>query len=293
MPGLPDAPSTEDLMWLLGLYIGDGNLHLSTKTYRGAVRHSATDVELRTELTRVVRSVRTAVHRGRRLPGCGELHGVDRGIVALGFDRTLIDQTRPGLGLPTPVDQRLAFCGWVDADGYVQPERSGSVMLTSANEPLIRQARELAELSGLRAAGPWPFTQPIATRLSACRPHGGWASPASSRSWAVIRNVPSGSAAVVMSTSSSASHGTTIRPHCNDWLGFERVNSIEPFAVEPVFDIEVDGPHNFVAEGLVAHNSEVVYHQIREDLEAQGLSSSIPIPGCGNTRRSSSSTSAR
>ena len=59
--------------------------------------------------------------------------------------------------------------------------------------------------------------------------------------------------------------------HCNDWLGFERVKSVEPYAVEPVYDIEVDGPHNFVAEGLVVHNSEVVYHQIREDLEAQGV----------------------
>ncbi|MDZ4250620.1 MAG: Fe-S cluster assembly protein SufB [Candidatus Nanopelagicales bacterium] len=54
-------------------------------------------------------------------------------------------------------------------------------------------------------------------------------------------------------------------------LGFTRVTAIEPFGVEPVFDIEVDGPHNFVAEGLVVHNSEVVYHKIREDLQEQGV----------------------
>jgi FeS assembly protein SufB len=60
-------------------------------------------------------------------------------------------------------------------------------------------------------------------------------------------------------------------PHGNDWLGFERVKAIEPYEIEPVYDIEVDGPHNFVAGGLVVHNSEVVYHAIREDLEAQGV----------------------
>ncbi|HWB67528.1 MAG TPA: hypothetical protein VG708_11960, partial [Mycobacteriales bacterium] len=49
------------------------------------------------------------------------------------------------------------------------------------------------------------------------------------------------------------------------------VMSIEPHTVEPVYDVEVDGPHNFIAEGLVVHNSEVVYHQIREDLESQGV----------------------
>ena len=51
--------------------------------------------------------------------------------------------------------------------------------------------------------------------------------------------------------SSNAAHGTTIQVHCNEWLGFERVKSVQPYAVEPVYDIEVDGPHNFVAEGLV------------------------------------------
>ncbi len=38
-----------------------------------------------------------------------------------------------------------------------------------------------------------------------------------------------------------------------------------------MWDLEVDGPHNFVAEGLLVHNSEVVYHQIREDLQEKGV----------------------
>ncbi|MDQ1250092.1 MAG: Fe-S cluster assembly protein SufB, partial [Actinomycetota bacterium] len=71
--------------------------------------------------------------------------------------------------------------------------------------------------------------------------------------------------------SDKASHGTTIKAHVTDDLGFARVTSIEPYEVEPVYDIEVDGPHNFVAEGLVVHNSEVVYHKIREDLEEKGV----------------------
>jgi len=64
---------------------------------------------------------------------------------------------------------------------------------------------------------------------------------------------------------------TTIRAHVTEHLGFARIASIEPHEVEPVYDVEVDGPHNFVAEGIVVHNSEVVYHKIREDLEEQGV----------------------
>ena len=266
--------SSVDLMWLLGLYIGDGNLHLSTKTYRVQFAIPATDVELRAELIRVVKDLFGL--RGIEADDYRVVvnsKALTEWIVELGFTGLSLTKRVPNWVYSLPVDQRLAFLGgWVDADGYVQPERSGSIMLTCANQPLIKQARELAELSGLRPGGPWSFTQPyrhdpertqIAWRLGisgdfdrlGCRN--------------MKRTDRFGRRAYFHS--SNGAHGTTIRVHCNDWLGFERVKSIEPYAVEPVYDIEVDGPHNFVAEGLVAHNSEVVYHQIREDLEAQGV----------------------
>ena len=268
------AISSVDLMWLLGLYIGDGNLHLSTKTYRVQFAIPATDVELRAELTRVVKDL-----FGLRCIEADEYRVVVNSkaltewIVELGFTGLSLTKRVPDWVYSLPVDQRLAFLGgWVDADGYVQPERSGSVMLTSANEPLINQARELAELSGLRAAGPWSFTQPyyhdpsrtqIAWRLGISGEFERLGCRNPKRTDRFGRRA--------YSHSSNGAHGTTIRVHCNEWLGFERVKSIEPYAVEPVYDIEVDGPHNFVAEGLVAHNSEVVYHSIREDLEKLGV----------------------
>ena len=268
------AISSVDLMWLLGLYIGDGNLHLSTKTYRVQFAIPATDVELRAELTRVVKGL-----FGLRCIEADEYRVVVNSkaltewIVELGFTGLSLTKRVPDWVYSLPVDQRLAFLGgWVDADGYVQPERSGSVMLTSANEPLINQARELAELSGLRAAGPWSFTQPyyhdpsrtqIAWRLGISGEFERLGCRNPKRTDRFGRRA--------YSHSSNGAHGTTIRAHCNEWLGFERVRSTEPYAVEPVYDIEVDGPHNFVAEGLVAHNSEVVYHSIREDLEKLGV----------------------
>jgi Fe-S cluster assembly protein SufB len=57
----------------------------------------------------------------------------------------------------------------------------------------------------------------------------------------------------------------------SEMLGFVRVDSIVRVGVEPVYDIEVAGHHNFVAEGFVVHNSEVVYHRNREDLERMGV----------------------
>ncbi|HYB82045.1 MAG TPA: LAGLIDADG family homing endonuclease, partial [Mycobacterium sp.] len=270
------SPSTSsvDLMWLLGLYIGDGNLHLSTKTYRVQFAIPATDVELRAEVTRVVKAL-----FGLRCIEADEHRIVVNSkaltelIVELGFSGLSLTKRVPDWVYGLPVDQRLAFLGgWVDADGYVSPDKSGSILLTCANEALIRQARELAELSGLRASGPWSFTQPY--RHAPERMQIAWRLGISGHFERLGCRNPKRTARFGRRgyvQSSNGAHGTTIRVHCNDWLGFERVKSVHPYAVEPVYDIEIDGPHNFVAEGLVVHNSEVVYHQIREDLEKQGV----------------------
>src|SRR5205807_8880123 len=65
--------------------------------------------------------------------------------------------------------------------------------------------------------------------------------------------------------------GTDFRHQTSEMLGFVRIDSITPVDVELVYDIEVAGHHNFVAEGFIVHNSEVVYHRNREDLEKQGI----------------------
>jgi FeS assembly protein SufB len=268
------SQSSVDLMWLLGLYVGDGNLHLSTRTYRVQFAIPATDVALRAEITRVVKDL-----FGLRCIEADEYRivvnskALTEWITALGFAGLSLTKRVPDWVYELPADQRLAFLGgWVDADGYIRPGTSESVVLTCANEALLGQARELAELSGLRAGGPWSFTQPyrhapertqIAWRLGISGDFEQLGCRNSKRTNRFGRRR--------YFHSSNGAHGTTIRAHTNEWLGFERVKSVEPYAVEPVYDIEVDGPHNFVAEGLVAHNSEVVYHQIREDLEAQGV----------------------
>ena len=68
-----------------------------------------------------------------------------------------------------------------------------------------------------------------------------------------------------------SARGATFRAHASDTLGYARVTEIAEADVAPVYDIEVSGPHNFVAEGIVVHNSEVVYHRNREDLEKLGV----------------------
>jgi FeS assembly protein SufB len=262
-----------DLMWLLGLFIGDGNLQDAGKTHRIQFAIPKADVELRAEVARIVdEQFSLSVHDpdGYRLVINSK--ALTNWLWRLGFHGTSRSKRVPDWVFGLPEDQRLAFLGgWVDADGYVRPNQD-AVYMTCVSAPLIEQFQALAQLSGFATAGPWGFAQPHRhdptrmggafrvsisgnyTRLD-CR------NPKRTERFSIGNYVHQGTSA----------KGFTFKAHCNDYLGFAPVRSIVPFDIEPVYDIEVDGPHNFVAEGLVVHNSEVVYHKIREDLEEKGV----------------------
>ena len=268
------ATSSADLMWLLGFFLGDGNTQSSGRTHRVQFAVVTEDQEVRDEITRIV-----AEQFGLRTISADDVRLVvnSKGLVnwlwSHGFAGTSLTKSVPTWIHALPENERLAFLGgWVDADGYVGPARSGSVLLTSGQNDLLEDAAALALTCGLRAGGPYRFSSPHPTdeermvdgyrlhitgafeRLDCRNPK---------------RTSRFGRRAYVHS--STTAKGTTFRGHCTEHLGFARVSDITAYGVEPVWDLEVDGPHNFLAEGLVVHNSEVVYHQIREDLEEKGV----------------------
>ncbi len=267
------AETSTDLMWLLGLFTGDGNLQDSGKTHRIQIAIPVTDPQVRAEVKRVVREL---FGLDVREPDDYRVVINSKALVdwfwRIGFHGNSHSKRVPDWVFGLPADQRLAFLGgWVDADGYVPPT-SDIVSLTCVSAPLIEQFQELAELTGFRAGGPWGFTQPyrhapermggaFRVAISGDYTRLGCRDPKRTQRFRIGQYQHDGTSA----------KGLTFKAHCNDWLGFSPVKAITPFDIEPVYDIEVDGPHNFIADGLVVHNSEVVYHKIREDLEEKGV----------------------
>ncbi len=268
------AETNADLMWLLGLFIGDGNLQDSGKTHRVQFAIPEADAELRAEVARVVgEQFGIKVHAPDAFRLVINSKALTDWFWRLGFHGTARSKRVPDWVFGLPEDQRLAFLGgWVDADGYIRSDAPGSVLLTCVSAPLIEQAQDLAELSGLIASGPWGFTQP--NRHAPYRMGGAFRLGIVGDTGRLGCRNPKRLSRLGgrrYHHSFTSAHGTTFKKHRNDWLGFVPVVSVEKSTIEPVFDIEVDGPHNFVAEGLVVHNSEVVYHKIREDLEDKGV----------------------
>ena len=48
-----------------------------------------------------------------------------------------------------------------------------------------------------------------------------------------------------------------IKSKVNDEIGFAKIDKIEYVGVKPTYDIEIEDYHNFIANGLIVHNSAV------------------------------------
>jgi Fe-S cluster assembly protein SufB len=271
---LPEQTSS-DLMWWFGLYIGDGFVHHENEKARVEFAIPATDQPLRNEFKQIT----------SRLFGIAAKNGdpyrmtvgstiVARYLEANGFSGGALEKRVPEWVASLPQEQILAFIGgYVDADGYVRDHaKNKDVMLTSANPELLQDVRNLAAICGIATS--------TIHRFEGKHPHD------KERTMVGYRMMFSGDFERLGCRSEqrlgrmgkrkfhhsySMAEGTSFRNHVNEYFGYQRVDSIRPAGIEKVFDIEVDGPHNFVAEGLIVHNSEMVYHSIQEHLEKQGV----------------------
>ena len=271
------AESTVDLCWWAGVYLGDGYLHRRGDFTSVEIAIDVTDAALVDEIIRVTRDlfgIELTVARDRqRLTGRGtaalaefvQLNGLGGGALTKRVPDWVFGATR---------DERLAFlAGYLDADGYVRSSPTAKdVVYTSASEDLLADIRELAMLCGIGTGRVRRFTSKhphdAERRITGYRLH------LSGRFDRIPARSPRRSDRLGQrqySHTYTSARGTTFKSHCSETLGFVRVESITPVGAEPVYDIEVAGRHNFVAEGFIVHNSEVVYHRNREDLEAQGI----------------------
>ncbi len=269
------SETTVDLMWWAGVYAGDGYIHnvgAGKKNVEFAI--PATQPDLRDEVTAVTKRLFGV---DAIAPDQWRLRIYSEPLAAFveenGLGGRALEKRVPQWVSASSEPERLAFLGgYVDADGMVRTGASKDMSLTSGNALLLEDARRIASSCGVRTSNIHTFTSR--------HPHD------RDRLITGYRMQFSGDFDRITCRSqrrrdrmnkrrwfhnNTSVGGTTIRAHTNEFLGYARIGSITPVGVAETYDITVDGPHNFVAEGLVVHNSESVYHNIRKDLEAKGV----------------------
>ncbi|HUB69920.1 MAG TPA: SufD family Fe-S cluster assembly protein [Acidimicrobiales bacterium] len=267
----------DDVCWWAGAYLGDGYLRRRGAHLSLEIAVDRTDEALVQELCRVGEStfgvtfgvagdgLRLTGRKNAALAAWVELNGLG------GSAHT---KRIPDWVFGLPRSQRLAFlAGYVDTDGNVRSHKTNNdVVITSANSDLLEDARQLAMSCGIssgsvvRVTNAHPFDQDRKLTSYQLRLSGNFGQ-LPCRSPRRLEKLGQTS----YYHPSRTAEGTDFRAHSGEMLGWRRVESITPAGVELTYDIEVEGHHNFVADGVIVHNSEVVYHRNRDELARQGV----------------------
>jgi Fe-S cluster assembly scaffold protein SufB len=242
---LPDI-ADEDLLWLLGAYIGDGYMERDARGTANRVYFAVPPGDkARATLERLLDRVFGVTGRQK---GPVALV-VSSTILAdfllwLGLSGTARTKRVPGWVWGLPAAQRLAFIeGYLDTDGHVRKAKVvdgrqyGQLTFVSANRELLNDVKLLAISCGL---DPGKLSRYVKERkLTLGREVKEYVS------YAMSMNLRDNLEAI------RSHQPLTTR------LEFTPVREIVPLPWEQTYDIEVEGAHNFVANGLLVHNSKL------------------------------------
>jgi FeS assembly protein SufB len=282
IPDRPDAASLpsrtdEDLCWWLGVYLGDGYLRHGEPWPTVQIAVDRTDEVLIEEIRRVSREQFGLEFRisndGLGLMATGTA-ALATFLELNGFGGTARTKRLPPWVLGLPRSQRLALlAGFLDSDAYLRdhPTAKG-INFRSTNEALLGDVKELSALCGIGSSHVTPVTDRHPFDRDRLMP--AYQLGLSGRFDRIPARSPRRRDRLHRRRyghGDRTANGTDFRRHTSEMLEFVRVDAVERTGVETVYDIEVAGHHNFVAEGFVVHNSEVVFHRNRADLEGQGV----------------------
>ena len=246
--------TNEDLMWLLGVYIGDGCME-KTRVNFAVPETDPANPKIKS-IVRDLLGLRPTQHKITIRIASADLV---RLLKLLGFSGNAQTKQIPDWIYKLPKQQKLAFIeGYLAADGHTKRGHKNA-SITSCNRSLLQQLKDLSISAGLN--------------------------PGKIAKWTRREKKPLG-----VEEKEYTHYYFYFADNKFDMpLYFTPLSKIEYAGKEETYDIEVDGPHNFIANGIFVHNSKVnmKYPSIFLMGEgAQGEVLSIAIAGDGQVQDS-------
>jgi Fe-S cluster assembly scaffold protein SufB len=216
--------SSDELLWLIGFFIGDGYFDGPNRLIF-AVPESDPASKRVIELTEALFGVQLVRHRGVQLRvASGALVDWFRSAGLAGNAHT---KRVPAWIFRLPQAEKRAFIdGYIAADGHIRPGHK-NVSITSASRELLEQVRQLAISAGLN--------------------------PLKIAKWTRVEKKPLG-----REEKEYTSYFLYFGEETLDApVHFVPIAAMEYAGEEATFDIEVEGTANFIANGIIAHNSRL------------------------------------
>ncbi len=254
--------TTEEFMWFLGVMIGDGHVWIPEK--HGAKINIAIpeSCDLRDPLIKVIRSIfkYSVTYRKDRFIIINS-RPIAEFIKKIGFAGNADTKKLPQWVHTLPNQQKLAFLGgYFDSDGHVN---KGGVYITSINKKLLEGVRELAVSCGIGVSRIFSHGKARKQIILGVKCN-------AKESFRILLNgkhvdtIHSRSAyckkefkKLVTRRDYGSAKGLNFRSMITSDVGFSRIQSITSQGIKPTYDIEVEGYHNFIANGIIVHNSGV------------------------------------
>lgn len=274
---LPDGnPATEQMMMFLGAVVGDGTV--STAGVRLAMPPADRCVAVYRDMARSLFTKQTRSSGG----GVEMQERVERAPIVLqererdfGFSSAAAARTLVALGLggrahskrvPSWVwtmsrHLRLAFlAGLVDTDGHI--DKRGALTFTFCNRALTYDVRDLLVSVGIQASnvGRKIISASALPNKGTRETYEAWTCTASSA--AAVAEIsfadPLYRERVEANAARHREDGFDARKAgLSDDLGFYEVKQVRSLPAEPIYDLEIEGSHSFVADGAVVHNTNM------------------------------------
>lgn len=261
--------TNDDIMWLFGYWIGDGNIEIQQAKTAGVIRFAKVGFstpredrargKLMSTMTALIDAEPVERSDGYHLAWnskeLAEFFQVN------GFKGKAKDKRVPGWAWSLPESQRLAFvAGYLDADGCV---RDRTFSIKSVNKPLLEDISSMLVTLGITSRLHTEFSEPKTVTILGvkCTAHGayrldfdiderllGFISPALCEK---ALNMPER----LLQTKQSVGRSNIRLGHDVEIVP---VDVSKPSSEQvPTWDIEVDGTGNFVSQGFIVHNSKV------------------------------------
>jgi intein/homing endonuclease len=262
----PDFPAetTDDFMWLMGVYLADGNSRLREvkgRKWSGEVRFSIPESDdSREPLLKLLESFSLKPHTDKKYVIVYSVYFAKL-IQAMGFGGDTHSKHLPTWVYTCPLSQRLSLlAGFIEGDGHI--DKKGRLEITTVNKELARELLLLANMSYLSCS------KIFARKISKHVINGHKVANSEYFRFVIA------STDIIPIRGEKKRRRLKSRQHrkfkyCRDrfgrnitsvklpdGLGFDVIKSIEKVNEGETYDVPVLGSDNFIANSIVVHNSK-------------------------------------
>jgi len=264
----PTTHTTDNLMWLFGYWVGDGNIEVAPAQTEGVIRYAKvgfstpTTDRARERLLGTMTALLDApvVERADGNHLAWNSKELAEFFTINGFSGKAISKRVPQWVWSLPESQRLAFiAGYLDADGCII---EGRFSLKSANRGLLEDIASLLVTVGITSRLHTEFATPKQVEIMGvvCTAHSSHrlvfaADPRLCQHVSATLRLQAQQKVPTRQQNRNFGRSSIELPESVEIVD---VNVSESSGVEvPTWDIEVEGTGNFISQGFIVHNSKV------------------------------------